>query len=127
MLHMTCDFCGRQLENNAFQMFLQNMSDPNAETEKKIICLDCKKRYIDANTGKADAIEPILEDPEPGRAFTGMVLADFLRTDLYRTTQNIIFKTREDETIRNFYPWIRRHVLFVSMPNAKGETIVTLE
>ena len=134
MIHASCSFCNKPCKDKINILTItpisENPEDGSKETPEHLhICDQCLQTLIlDQKYQRPEADSTVnLEDPEPGKAFVGMELHTFLCTQMYLSTQNIIFKQLDGTIIRDFGPWIRRKVAFVSQPDPKtNEIYVTL-
>jgi len=134
MSALTCEFCGRistKLEGWR-QIFTRSMTEHDDEVTY-MICPKCHKKIIEDNVGavvdpdlEMDAIMESLDDSNPGAAYVGLKLRDFLCSDMYLKTQGIYFRDKYDIDITDYMPLMDSVIIAVNEPDENNRIKVTL-
>ena len=135
MSALSCSFCGRistKMEDWR-QIFDRSMTEHDDENQY-MMCPLCYKKIIADNVGAVidperefDAIRDSLDEEDPVRNYIGMKLREFLSSNMYLKTQNIYFRDRDDEDLKEFIPFLDARILSIDKPDAQERIKVTLD
>lgn len=130
---LTCSFCGRisTETENWRQAFVRPFAKLGGE-KMLLLCPKCYKKFIENNIGTV--LDPDLEMEQLAEAandnvkqYIGMMLRDFLCSEMYLTIQNIYFQDKNGQPIKSFMPCMDARIRAIARPNQKGQRMVTLD
>lgn len=133
MSALTCDFCGRiSTKTEGWrQIFDRSFEKRNDET-MMMICPRCHKLIIENTKGAVidpnleyDSVKEAMDEKDPGRAYIGTMLRDFLQSPLYLRTPNIYFEDAEGQIIKDYMPCMEKKIIKIKKQD-NGRLRVTL-
>ena len=134
MSALTCEFCGRvSIHMDGWRQIFSRSMTRHDDEKTYMICPKCHKLIIEDKACvepdpdvELDSIRDKLEEEDPGRPFIGMSLRDFLCSDMYLRTQNIMFQDRKKQPISDYTNQLDLVIIAVDRPDKNRVIYVTL-
>lgn len=123
-LHMTCDHCGHTSETSDrsfYQIHLQDITDASKPNLKICLCSDCLPDYILAQAEPVPIKKSVSDDTRPEHSFIGKPLRDYLNSELYRKTHNVLFCDAAGRDITSFLTWLDKSITDIKYPTESCE------